>query len=194
MGRAAVMLGAGAALLAVAAAVSRRGPGGASTGRRVALVGDSYAVGLGPILAKLAAADGVAFRFEGHVSTRGEQWAKGQAEAGHGAPWLQGWAPTHVLVSLGANDAGASRQALRPFYEALRDRFQAAGAQVVWLHPPRFSPAVSSAYHAIDALGVDVFHTEQLDLPLVVNHPTPTGYGTWARAIWHDLAVAPAAA
>jgi lysophospholipase L1-like esterase len=194
MGRAVLMLGAGAALLAVAAAASHRGPGRAATGRRVALVGDSYAVGLGPILVKLAAADGVAFRFEGHISTRGEQWAKGQAAAGHGAPWLEGWGPTHVLVSLGANDAGASREAMRPFYEALRDRFQAAGAQLVWLHPPKFSAAVSSAYDAIDALGVEVFHTEQLNLPIVANHPTPAGYGTWARAIWHDLAVAPAAA
>jgi lysophospholipase L1-like esterase len=187
MSRAVVVVGAGAAVLAlVAATASRRGrPRGSS--RRVALVGDSYAEGLGPILAKLAAAEGASFRFEGHVSTRGEQWAKGQAAAGHAAPWLEDWGPTDILVSLGANDAGTSSDALRPFYTSLRDRFRAMGARVTWLHPPRFSAAVSSAYGAIDSLGVDVFHTEDLNLPLRANHPTLAGYSAWAQAIWHDL-------
>ena len=51
---------------------------------RVALIGDSYAVGLGPELAKLLPN----FKYEGHVGTNTRQWAAHSKNCGECGDWL----------------------------------------------------------------------------------------------------------
>jgi len=93
--------------------------------RRVALIGDSYAVGLGPELAKLL---GDGFQFEGHV---GENTS---ARVAAGLPnWLPGFQPDLVLVSLGVND-GCGPNAAN--YQAILQALRALGTNVVWIEPP----------------------------------------------------------
>lgn len=186
------ILAAGAAALFIASrsrarAADRRTPAAAS---RIALIGDSLAVGLGPLLGKLAQADGVVFQHEGHVGTRARQWATHAAACGHCGDWLDSMRPTLALVSLGTNDVASSMTAEAPFYAQIRDRIRALGASVLWLAPPRIERAgLVAVRKVIDGLGVTTFHTELLTIPLGPDgiHPTAAGYSAWADAIWRYL-------
>ncbi len=153
---------------------------------RVALVGDSLAVGLGPALKKLADAEGVPFWSEGHSGTTPAQWAGRTAAAcGTCGGGLEAFRPTVVLVSLGMNDFGRAAVDLAP-YVALRDRWKALGSHVVWIDMPPTTRDVAGARAAIAELGVPIARTSAL--PQVDGvHPTPAGYATWAREIWSLL-------
>jgi len=98
----------GGAVLGVLGVVALSGSSSAAqTPARVALVGDSYAVGLGPELAKLFPI----FRYEGHVGLSTAQWANHSAACGACGDWLTEFKPDVVLVSLGVNDGNAPASA-----------------------------------------------------------------------------------
>jgi hypothetical protein len=166
-----LLLGIGAGgLLVLAAATSAKG----QVNRGIALIGDSYAVGLGPILAKLLPD----FRFEGHVGTNTREWATGEKRCGgQCGSWLAAFAPAIVLVSLGVNDGLGPRLA---DYQAIVQKIQALGARVVWIEPPA-DIARQAVRQDIASLGVTTIPATQT--PLGPDGVHPVSYEPWARQI-----------
>ena len=142
---------------------------------RVALIGDSYAVGLGPELDKLLPE----FRYEGHVGTNTWQWAHG-VKCGECGAWLRDFRPNVVLVSLGVND-GLTPD--RTNYQAIIRMIHGLGARVVWVQPP--AAVMTPAHPMIASLGVQT--VPPTTTPLSVDRLHPASYGPWAQEIARAL-------
>ena len=141
--------------------------------KRVALIGDSYAVGLGPELAKIYPD----FKFEGHVGNNTWQWATHQKACGQCGDWLTTFKPDLVLVALGVNDAKPNPTDYQTIVRGLRS----IGARVVWVEPP-MQRMTNALYDAVQSSGVE--RAPAPNLPLVDGlHPTGDGYRTWASEI-----------
>jgi hypothetical protein len=154
--------------------------------KRIVLVGDSLAQGLGPMLAEIARRVPFAFHAVGKQSTRVRDWM-------HDSDLLAaiGTPPADlVLVCLGTNDmraadpAGAGAEA-----GALIDKIFTTGASVAWIGPPRmtfdtgaFRPALSGA---CGPRNVRICDSQSLDLERAPDgiHLTPKGYRAWAETI-----------
>ena len=151
----------------------RRSTGALPSTKRIALIGDSYAAGLGPELAKLFPH----FKFEGHVGTNTWQWAAHAADCGQCGDWLTTFKPDVVLVSLGVND-GATPDAAK--YNTIVRDLHGIGARVLWIEPPAGvdAPAVRKV---IASLGVDTVPAMQM--PMASGGLHPQSYGPWAREI-----------
>jgi lysophospholipase L1-like esterase len=154
--------------------------------KRVALIGDSYAVGLGPELAKIFPD----FKFEGHVGTTSSQWANHAAACGTCGDWLTAYKPDVVLVSLGVNDGhlspappvpGVPTHPYTGSYQRIVQALQSIGARVVWIEPP--AAVKTDSRSAIESLGVPVVPATQTPLSADGLHPTGAGYRTWAKEI-----------
>lgn len=136
---------------------------------RVALIGDSYAVGLAPHL------DFPNLQYEGHVGTNTWQWANRRG-CGQCGDWLAAFRPQIVLVSLGVNDGDAPNIAN---YQAIVRMVHGIGAHVVWIQPPM---AVRTPAHAvIDSLGVRT--VPATTTPLSADRLHPASYAPWAQEI-----------
>lgn len=144
-----------------------------STKKRIALIGDSYAVGLGPELEKLIPN----FRYEGHEGTNTSQWAHSVAvSCGQCGSWLTAYKPDVVLVALGVND-GATPNVKD--YQTIARNLHGIGAKTVWIEPPDGVRA-SATRTAITSLGVPTVRTSS---PLAADDLHPQQYGPWAREI-----------
>ena len=165
-----------AALAAIGIAVlaSRKKPA-LPTAQRVALIGDSYAAGLGPELAKLIPD----LHGEGHVGTNTSQWAHHTAACGGCGDWLTTFKPDVVLVSLGVND-GATPNAEN--YQTIVRGLHGLGARVVWIEPPASvnAPAVRAA---IASLGVNTVPATRVPLAGDKLHPAAGSYSKWAQEV-----------
>jgi hypothetical protein len=141
--------------------------------KRVALIGDSYAVGLGPELQKLLPD----FRFEGHVGNSSAAWASHAASCGSCGDWLTTFKPDVVLVALGVNDGATPNPAN---YQTIIRALHGIGARVVWIEPPSGvnTPAVRDV---IESLGVTTVPATQT--PLAGDRLHPIAYGPWAQEI-----------
>lgn len=148
--------------------------------KRVALIGDSYAVGLGPELEKLVPG----LRGEAHQSTNTAQWAAHSAACGHCGDWLTAFKPDVVLVSLGVNDGATPNPAN---YQTIVRALHGIGARVVWIEPPAGvnTPAVRAV---IASLGVQTVPATRIPLAADGIHPSGAGYKTWAGEIAYALA------
>jgi len=135
--------------------------------RRTALIGDSYAVGLGPELKKLVPN----FQYEGHVGSSTSQWASG-AYGG----WLFWYRPSVVLVSLGVNDGPAPNT---QNYRKIISWLTSMGAKVIWIQPP--ANVSTSAHDVISTLSVETVPAQTL--PLAPDGLHPTSYGAWAQVV-----------
>jgi hypothetical protein len=156
--------------LGVAALIGRRST--PKTIGRVALIGDSYAVGLGPELKKLFPY----FRYEGHVGTNTGQWATHSSACGQCGDWLTSFEPEVVLVSLGGNDGAAPKAAN---YQRIVQGLHGIGARVVWIESPA---AVSTPSRAVvRSLGVQT--VPGTGTPLAADGLHPQSYAPWAREI-----------
>lgn len=166
----------GGALLGAGILLAKRSSKSAPV-NRVALIGDSYAVGLGWGLAKLFSD----FKWEGHVGTRTAQWA---AHSGCGTcgDWLAEFKPDVVLVSLGVNDGTLPNRAN---FENIVRGIQSLGARVVWIEPPATVPTAARA--VIESLGVQTVRGPSLPLAADGLHPTEAGYQIWAQQIAEAL-------
>lgn len=155
----------------VAVLVGRRSNGPLPT-KRVALIGDSYAVGLGPELEKLVPG----LRGEAHQGTNTAEWANHSQKCGSCGDWLTAFKPDVVLVSLGVNDNPPNPANYQTIVRALHG----IGARVVWIEPPVGvnAPAVRAA---IASLGVQTIPATTT--PLAADGLHPTSYGQWAREI-----------
>jgi lysophospholipase L1-like esterase len=155
-------------VLGIAVLIGRRaepGPGAPKPIGRVALIGDSYAVGLGPELSKLLPD----FQYEGRV---------GIGTAAALPPWLAAFKPDLVLVSLGVND-GASPNLTR--YQAIVRELHGIGAKVVWIEPPA-GVRNDAVRQVIASLGVAT--VPATTTPLAADGVHPRSYGSsWAPEI-----------
>ena len=140
--------------------------------RRVALIGDSYAVGLGPELSRLLPD----FRFEGHVGTTSSNWAHHNAACGQCGDWLTAFKPDVVLVSLGVND-GATANPTN--YQSIVKGLQSIGARVVWIEPP--AALQTNVRDMISTLGVQTIPATHT--PLSSDGLHPASYASWAAEI-----------
>src|SRR5574341_659728 len=140
--------------------------------KRVALIGDSYAVGLGPELAKIYPD----FRFEGHVGNNTWQWATHQPACGQCGDWLTAFKPDLVLVALGVNDPKPDLKN----YQTIVRGLHGIGARVVWIEPP-LGRNTLALYNTIQALGVE--RVGPPNIPLAADGLHPTSYTSWASDI-----------
>lgn len=142
--------------------------------KRVALIGDSYAVGLGPELQKLLPN----FKFAGVVGTNTAQWAAHSAPCGSCGDWIPAFMPDVVLVALGVND-GTTPNSMN--YQTIVKGLHGLGARVVWIEPPASvnAPTVRSI---IASLGVPTVPASALPMTNSL-HPSPAGYAQWANEI-----------
>lgn len=158
--------------------------------KRIALIGDSYAEGLGPELAKIWPSSEHRlpneFKFEGHKSTNTWQWATHAAACGQCGDWLTAFKPDLVLVALGVNDPKPDLKN----YQTIVRGLHGIGARVVWIKPPvsRMTPSLAEA---INSLGIEEVPATNVSLAADPEHlhPTGDGYRTWAN----DVATAVAA-
>jgi hypothetical protein len=141
--------------------------------KRVALIGDSYAVGLGPKLGNTFPA----FQYEGHVGTNTAQWASHALACGHCGDWLTAFKPDVVLVSLGVNDGATPNLAN---YQTIVRALHGIGARVVWIEPPAGVNA-PVARNVIASLGVQTVPATRATLGADGLHPR--SYDSWAQEI-----------
>lgn len=163
-------------LLVYAAGESmNRGAVSAVRRRRVALIGDSYAVGLGPELAKVMP-DFVGYR--GIVGSSPAQWSSGEADVWR---WLRDLGPTTVLVSLGVNGGAVSTADMHAVVSAVHG----LGARAVWVEPPAgvTAPGVDlpAVRRAVESLGVS--YVPATGTPVGADGLHPTSYQKWAAEI-----------
>ena len=145
--------------------------------KRVALIGDSYAVGLGPELAKIYPD----FKFEGHVGNNTWQWAAHNVACGQCGDWLTAFKPDLVLVALGVNDVKPDPQNYQTIVRALHG----IGARVMWIDPP-LPRATNAVLNAIAATGVATVPVTTT--PLAADGLHPASYGPWAQEIAQAVA------
>lgn len=169
VGAAAGVLGATALVL-----TRRRGQLPTAQSKRVALIGDSYAVGLGPELAKRFKD----FKYEGHVGISTSGWMN----CATCAPWLPDFKPSLVLVSLGANDGTSPNP---PDYQAIVRALHGIGATVEWIMPPAGLANRVAVRDVIASLGVPVVPATQA--PLGPDGIHPVSYAPWAAEIARAL-------
>jgi lysophospholipase L1-like esterase len=182
-----LLVGGAGALLLVALGMSKSSapPGGSSQAmpRRVLLVGDSLAVGLTAPLSRLAEQSQVAFRGSGLSGSNVRQWARGATLP----ELLSSFRPTHVLVSLGTNDAAGGGVDVATL-GLLLSVIQGAGAVPLWVGPPRLPARLSAdtVRSDIRRSGVRMFPSEEVDIAQASDgiHPTAEGYARWAAALW----------
>ena len=157
---------------------------------RVALIGDSLAVGLASPLHKLTASDGGALLPLGRISTTITMWAHGDFST------VAAFAPDVILVSLGTNDAALARpQDEQRQLEILLASLTRLGVPIVWIDPPELPTLPRSAtvrWMLDDAQRVHPFERFRSDTLMIPRqgdqvHPTPAGYGLWAATLWAHL-------
>jgi hypothetical protein len=162
-------------LAGVAAAVVATQRAATAGSPRVALIGDSYAVGLGPALARLLPH----FQYEGHVGTSTRQWATHAAACASCGDWIAAYRPDVTLVSLGVNDGEGADPA---DYRAIADGLRGAGSRVLWVEPPAgVRTPTARVRQAIAGLGVPTVPATRT--PVSADGVHPQQYGPWAREI-----------
>lgn len=190
-------LGVGAGLLVLLGLGSRRSSGavlphpGSGQAGRILLVGDSFAVGLKAPLASLAASQSIPFEGHGATSTRANQWTTTQTvetpDQGQVTLDLDGYLarfrPTHVLVSLGTNDAAAGGMSAASA-QTIVSKIQRAGAIPLWVGPPSLPFPDANVRSTVKSTGVRYFPSEILVIPRAGDNLHPRDYSSWAQAVW----------
>ena len=153
---------------------------------RVLLVGDSLAVGINGPMKQLAAASGIEYQGKGVTGSRIDQWAKTLLDE------QLGFEPTIVLVSLGTNDMKMSDPVVQQsgHVQTILQKARDKGAQVVWIVPPTMPfPDKGVRQMILDAQPDGVVRADYLELPRAADqiHMTPSGYSTFAEAVWTCL-------
>ena len=153
-------------------------------GKRVALIGDSYAVGLTGPLGALAKTSGVPFQGQGVISTTPSQWASGAAACAPCGNWVAGFGATTTIVSLGINDLGYSpRPPVAPYQKIAR-----SFPGVVWLLPPIMpNDKLAGVRSVVASLGVATIPAMTTGLSFASDGIHLTDYRPLASFIWGNL-------
>lgn len=158
---------------------------------RILLVGDSLAEGLKVRLAHLAQTAGAPFRSMSRNSTRIASFSRDPDLSAA----IYDYRPTLVLVSLGTNDSAlADPLAESAELDVLIRLVTSLGAALVWIDPPSLPTLPRSALvrqmlsksAAAAEVGMRRFDSTQIKMARAPDsiHCTPSGYSTWADAIW----------
>jgi len=174
----------GGVVAGVAALVWAWWPRSKSGVKRVALIGDSYAVGLTGPMRALAKSAGVPFQAQGVVSTTPAQWASGAAACGPCGNWVSAFAPDVTLAMLGINDLGYSpAPPVAPYRQIVR-KFP----NVVWVLPPLMpNDRLAGVRSVIQSLGVPTIPAMTSGLSFASDGIHLTNYAPLARWIWSHL-------
>jgi hypothetical protein len=140
--------------------------------RRVALIGDSYAVGLGPELQKLLPD----FKFEGRVGAGTHSYLV--------PSWIAAFKPTLVLVSLGVNDGADPHR--NDYVEILRQLYATGLSNIVWIEPPVGPRFTLRLHNLLATLGVRIIPA--VTTPLATDRLHPSSYVPWAQEIARAVA------
>lgn len=163
--------------------------GAISSTDRVALIGDSLAVGLaGPLKTEIQ----VPFEGVAKGGTDIRAWLSGQMASALNN--VLAAKPTIVLISLGTNDTAPASQpnaeTIKSRVAALVDKVRVAGSTPVWLLPGPLPWSTDALLSSIAATGVRTIAQPQVSKPDKI-HPSGEGYKTWAKAIAEDLQSSP---
>jgi lysophospholipase L1-like esterase len=170
---------------------------------RIAIIGDSLAVGLGPKLSTLAKETNTPFYSGGAGGSSIRQWSVGTITKS----WnlkdnlnnMIAFKPSIVLISLGTNDANgidsfgeSVEKTIDKDIQNLLNKINVTGASIIWITPPnirKFSSMPRVREH-IHNSKVQTIESNDIDIKLSSDgiHPTGEGYLTWANAIWKILA------
>lgn len=162
-------------------------------GSRILLIGDSFAQGLLKHLQGLATTAGLPYVGSGIPGTTVNQWVS--------SAWLEkklaDFKPTHVLVSLGTNDAFSNKpiSEVSAAAKSLTRKLQDAGAHVIWIGPPSLPSTYgaralnSSLLMPLREAAPAYFDTTEYSVPRGPDnlHPSAAGYAGWAGALWNWL-------
>jgi hypothetical protein len=152
--------------------------------KRIALIGDSYAVGLTAPMQALAASAGVPFQAQGVVSTTPSQWASGAAACGACGSWVPAFYPSATLVILGINDLGYSPSPPVAPYQQIVRKFP----NVAWILPPVMpNDRLAGVRSVIQSLGVPTIPAMTSGLSFASDGIHLTNYAPLARWIWRYL-------
>lgn len=160
---------------------------------RLLLIGDSLAQGMLPHFRVFAEEENVPYVGTGLPGTRVDQWMNSE--------WLNKklteFKPTHVLVSLGTNDAysNLSPDVVKKNTETLVHKIQASGAHVIWIGAPAMPEQYGkntlneAVLHAVKSATPYYFASQEYPIPRGPDnlHPSVQGYAGWAGAIWNWL-------
>jgi hypothetical protein len=168
----------GGAVVSAAAIAWIAWPRATGKPRRVALIGNSLAVGLTAPMRALAQRQNVPFQAEGHVGSTVAQWL---STPSWGA-WVASFAPSVTLIELGTNDYLNTSPSLAQ-YKQLAAKFPNA----VWIMPPDEPKAPMPAVRAvIQQVGVPII-AEATGLTYAADGIHPSNYAMWAQFIWSRL-------
>jgi lysophospholipase L1-like esterase len=147
---------------------------------RIALIGDSLGVGLGPMLKKLWAP--TPFRYEAYVGTTPAQWATHASACGQCGSWLASWQPSLTLIVLGTNDMGGTPNPA--YYQSIVASVKATGSDAAWVEPPNMpKSALTAVRQTIESLDCIVVPAATIPIGSDEVHPTYAGYQQWAQFI-----------
>lgn len=175
------VIAAGVAVLYLLGRARREAP--PSSTLRVALIGDSLAVGLARPLRALVEKAGGTLDASGRSGTTISQWLRGPLTSS-----LARARPDLVLVSLGTNDMKARGDKTADAV-SLAGQVRAAGADLMWIDPPIMPfgdpTGVRSAIRAAVPIEA-IFPSASFEIPRARDgiHPTEAGYAAWADSIW----------
>ncbi len=146
--------------------------------KRIALIVDSLAVGLGPQLAALAAGAKVPFQYEGHTGSTVAQWLSTPSWGS----WVEAFAPSTTLVELGTNDYLNPSPSLAQ-YQQIAAKFP----NVTWVMPPvQPASALTKVRAVISQIGVPVIPA-MTGLQFGPDGFHPLNYAPWAAWIWGQV-------
>ena len=152
-------------------------------GARVAVVGDSFAEGLGPHLAAHAKDCGTPFFLDDARGTSVTQWTGPRLDA------ALAFNPSVVLVSLGGNDFGRGDPLnVQSSIGKLAARVRASGARLLWIAPVSlpFPDKTQTRATWLATVGGDFYPSENDTYPRAADriHLFPSGYRDWASKVW----------
>lgn len=164
------------------------------------LIGDSLAVGLNRYFSELSEEAELPYLSGAIGGTRTDQWVESN--------WLERklseFEPTHVLISLGTNDAYTpkSAEATQEDAEELNRIIEESGSFPIWIGAPTLPRIVPCSVcpdgdfeirlenlQAIADAAPYFYDSTDIEIPRNPDkiHPTAAGYAGWAGDIWNWL-------
>jgi lysophospholipase L1-like esterase len=159
----------------------------------VLLIGDSMGVGMAPHFKGLAHEEGLPFETVALTGTRVDQWVNSNRLLQK----LNLIRPSHVLISLGTNDAysGKTPENIHENTKELVEIIKEFNANPIWIGAPSLPERTGGVdLHVDNLLAIRsgtpyYFDSSTLTIPRGPDdlHPTAAGYAGWAGAIWNWL-------
>jgi lysophospholipase L1-like esterase len=160
---------------------------------QILLIGDSFANGLTPHFQTLATDERLPYFFGAKDGTTIAEWVQSE--------WLERkleeFKPSHVLISLGTNDAysDVSPEQVAEDTAELVSLIQEYQAHPIWIGSPELPDLIGGfglREEVLDAVQENApyyYNSSEIVIPRSPDglHPTATGYAGWAALVWNWL-------